>query len=190
MRSFIAPFIRALAVLALLAAAMPANACESEMFQAFREIAGSWQVFRDGRLAGDLEMRPVADGCAMLEDWQTVEGVKAVALHWPGPAETETPEAAVEEATGLSAEESDAPETVLHQVYVDSNGWSIRADGSISEGVLVYEGTVMEDGQELVLRATLRGIGSDEIVHVGEMSTDAGETWQDSFTLVYRRKAK
>lgn len=153
------------------------------------QLAGNWNVFRGGERAGRLRMHPVAGGCAMLEDWQTVEGVKAVALHWSGPADTETPAAIIEDMTDDAApgDGDEAVETLLHQVYVDSNGWSIRADGRISEGVLVYEGRIMEDGQELVLRATLRGLGSDEIVHVGEVSTDEGETWQDSFRLVYRR---
>ncbi|HEX7046050.1 MAG TPA: hypothetical protein VF275_00565 [Gammaproteobacteria bacterium] len=180
-------FLCALTISTVFAAPVSAAACSNPMFEAFRQLAGNWQVFRDGELAGKLAMRSVAGGCAMLEEWQTIEGVKAVALHWP---ETVTEGSMTVDGETLEMPASDVtPETVLQQVYVDSNGWSIRADGSISEGVLVYEGNIMEDGQELVLRATLRGLGSDEIVHVGEVSTDAGETWQDSFTLIYKRAA-
>lgn len=185
-------FLCAMTIGTLLAAPVSA-ACNNPMFEAFRQLAGNWQVFRGGELAGELTMRPVAGGCAMLEEWQTVEGVTAVALHWPETALVSGAVVADEIPAGeiLQAPADDeVPETVLQQVYVDSNGWSIRADGSISEGVLVYEGEIIEDGQELVLRATLRGLGSDEIVHVGEVSTDAGETWQDSFTLIYRRTVR
>lgn len=177
---------------AMLLLALPFSAaagCDGEMFQAMKQFAGTWQVYRKGELAGEWKMRAVAGGCAMLEEWRTVEGVTAVGLHWPARTmEENAPGKAVEENFPQEAAgETETPEPLLHQVYVDSNGWFIRADGSISEGVLVYEGKVMEGGEELVLRATLRGLGSDEIVHVGELSADAGETWQDSFTLIYRR---
>lgn len=173
--------------LVLMMLAVPAQACDGEIFQAFRQLAGKWQVFRDGALAGRLEMRPVAGGCAMLEDWRTAEGVHATALHWAGPAEDATETDTVEDVLAAPETGDAAPAMILHQVYVDSTGWSIRADGSIEDGKLVYEGHVTEDGQELVLRATLHGLGSDEIVHVGETSGDAGETWQQGFTLTYRR---
>jgi len=171
----------------LLMLAVPAHACEGEMFEAFRQLAGKWQVFRDGKPAGQLEMRPVAGGCALLEDWRTTEGVRATALHWTGPADDASETDTVEDVLATPENGEAMPATILHQVYIDSTGWSIRADGSIEDGKLVYEGRVVEDGQELVLRATLHGLGSDEIVHVGETSLDAGETWQEGFTLTYRR---
>ena len=79
---------------------------------------------------------------------------------------------------------------VLKQVYIDSTGWFIRAEGKLArENVIVYEGETTRDEKVLRLRATMHGLGTDEIVHINDISEDDGATWRRASTFKYRRAA-
>lgn len=161
-------FIRLMfSMLALLP--MPATACGNAAFNRLALLVGEWQVFRDDASAGEFALRRGAGDCALVEQWKTVDGKSAIGLHWVEPDPQNADEAA----------------TILRQVYVDSTGWFIHADGAIAGNALVYTGNAMEDDEPVLLRVTLHGLGTNRIVHIGDVSRDGGETWNHVSTLIY-----
>ena len=164
----------ALALLLAALAPLPLHACESEAFEKLRHLVGRWEVYRDERLIGKLVVQPAAGNCALLEQWRASDGTEAIAMHWTEPGEPEEDEAA-------------APARVLRQVYVDASGWVVKAKAYVENGALVYEGPATIEGKDVVLRATLHGLGENEIVHIGDVSKDDGMTWQRISTMKYRR---
>lgn len=149
-----------------------AQACEGEAFTALKQLAGDWEIARDGAPFGELHMRSTAGGCALIEAWIGADGTTATAMHWPEPVTKDDGET----------------EHVLKQVYVDSTGWFIHAQARLArENVLVYEGETVRDEKALRLRATLHGLGTDAIVHINDVSEDDGATWRRTSTFKYRR---
>lgn len=170
MRAHVRQSLRAVCVSLVASLPLPVLACEGDAFEALTKLVGHWDVFRDGVRVGEFRLSEAAGGCALIEQ-STLEGRSAAGLHWLEPAE--------------DGEEDGA--TVLRQVYVESNGWFIHAEGEIIDNALVYVGEAKWDGEPVTLRATLQGIGSDEITHISDASTDDGESWNYVSTLTYRR---
>ena len=167
--------LRSLLILPVMLTALaspPVHACTGEAFEMLRELVGRWEVYRNERMTGQLIVQPAAAGCALLEQWRAVDGGKAVAMHWTEPGE---------------AEGDEPVPRILKQVYVDDTGWLIKASAHVENGALVYEGPATIEGTDVVLRATLHGLGGNEIVHIGDVSKDGGATWQRMSTMQYRR---
>lgn len=162
----------ALRILLMLLVMFPlvADACDNATFAKLKRLAGDWQVTRNGHTAGVLQFREGSGGCAIIEEWTAADGTRATALHWPDPV--------VDEETPAG----------VHQVYVDNNGWVMQASGHLEKNVLIYSGETTIAGEDVMLRATLHGIGSDSIVHIGDVSKDGGVTWERISTLHYYRK--
>lgn len=157
---------------ASLVSCMPAAACEGEAFDLLKRLAGDWTVTRDDAAFGELRMRATAGGCALIEEWIAADGTRATAMHWPEQI----------------ANDDGEMTTVLKQIYVDSTGWLIHAEGKLArDNVLVYEGETVRDERTLRLRATLHGLGTDAIVHINDVSEDDGATWRRASTFKYRR---
>lgn len=157
---------------ALFALSAPALACENAAFAALKLLAGDWEVARDGAPYGELHLRATAGGCALVEEWTAADGTAAAAMHWP------------ERIVNDAGEPTDA----LRQVYIDSTGWLIHAEGRlVRDNILVYEGETVRDEKTLRLRATLHGLGSDAIVHINDVSEDGGATWHRASVFNYRR---
>lgn len=111
----------------------------------------------------------------MLEIWTASDGTQASGLYW---AEAVEPE-----------EEGDPVQIVLHQVYVESSGWRMRAEGHFEGDVPIITGPTQMQGTDVLLRATLHGIGSNHVVHITDFSTGDGGSWQRLATLHYYRAA-
>lgn len=163
---------------ALAPSATAAGECRNAALLFVAQLAGTWQVSRDGQIVGELSMQPAAGGCALIEYWQGADGTQANALHW-----SEAPS----EAAAAGNADDDARREPLRQVYVDSTGWAVKAEGRIENGVLVYQGETERNGGKVLLRAVMHGLGTDRIVHIGEVSTDGGASWQRVSTLRYER---
>lgn len=147
--------------------------CAGAAFSTLQQMTGTWHVTKKGEPLGTLTVRNSAGGCAVIEEWQAVNGSRAAALHW-----------AEKPADDLQTESSTA---VLHQIYIDDTGWVMRADGRIDADTLIYEGEATLNGEDVILRATFHGLGSDTLVHAGDISKDNGASWQRMSTLHYRR---
>lgn len=173
MRGHVRQILCAVCVSLVATLPLPALACEGDAFEALAELVGRWDVFRDGVRVGEFQLSESAGGCALIEQ-STLEGRSAAGLHWLEPAEDGEEEAMM----------------VLRQVYVESTGWFIHAEGKLVDNTLVYVGSAEQDGEPVMLRATLQGIGSEEITHVSDISTDGGESWTYVSTLTYRRTSE
>ncbi|HEX7030209.1 MAG TPA: hypothetical protein VF254_06405 [Gammaproteobacteria bacterium] len=162
---------------ALLLVIPPASfaACGSPAFDLLENLAGRWEVSRNGQVIGRLTVQREAGECALLEKWEATDGVEAVAMHWTEPAADDKPD------------DGEPPARVLKQVYVEDSGWVIEAEAYVENGALVYEGPATVEGEDVVLRAVLHGLGTDRIVHVGDVSLDGGDTWRRIDSMVYRR---
>lgn len=158
----------------LLALPLPLAACENAAFEKLQNLAGRWLVHRDGEVIGKAHVQREAGDCVLLEKWQSADGTDAVTMHWTEPGET--------------TEEGEAKKTrVLRQTFVDNSGWVMHADATVENDAIVYEGETTIEGKDVVLRATLHGLGSDEIVQIGDVSKDGGKTWQRMDSMTWRR---
>ena len=169
MKVSIALLITALASLPL--AASTAD-CDNEAFALLEHLAGEWRVSRDERTIGELDVQATAGGCALVENWIAADGTRASTLHWSEQRDNDADE---------------EPVFVLRQVYVDSTGWVMKAEGHVENGVLIYQGDTEIKGEAVSLRATMHGLGSDEIVHISDLSKDGGANWQRVSTMRYQR---
>ena len=151
-----------------------AQACDNTAFELLSTLTGEWQVTRKGESLGKMSISEAAGGCALVEQWSAADGTRATALHW---SETPAPE----------DDEEVEPKPILKQVYVDSTGWVMQADGEVKDDVLVWSGETVLEGEDVRLRNTVHGLGTDTIVHIGDISKDDGETWQRISSLRYKR---
>lgn len=151
----------------------PLFACGNAAFELLGQLAGRWEVLRNDETIGRLHFQREAGECVLLEKWMASDGSSAVAMHWTEPA----PDDAGDEPPGR----------VLRQLYVDNTGWMVKAAGHLENGALVYEGPAVVNGEDVVVRAVLHGLGTDQVVHIADISKDGGDNWQRIGSMTYRR---
>lgn len=149
----------------------PPPACDGKEFQAFDFWVGDWDVrpaaAPDGEPTARSIIKRAAGGCAVLESWQPKQGrwgVSLNALHDDGR---------------------------WHQRWVGGGGEIVEFVGGPNEdGEMVLEGVwpgAAGPGSEPIVRMTFTRLEDGSVRQHGEQSTDEGETWSDSFDLIYSK---
>jgi len=144
-----------------------ASPCEAAEHRAFDFWIGEWEVRGpDGGLVGHNRIRPILDGCVLLEEWSSAGG-----------------------STGKSFNLYDRSTGRWHQTWVDSNGLLLEIEGGLdASGAMVLEGsTVSPQGGETRQRITWTPTKNGTVRQVWESSGDGGATWKPVFDGLYVR---
>lgn len=147
-----------------------ARPCENDSrWRQFDFWIGEWDVFAAaGHKAGENTIEKVANGCALLENWQGVNG-----------------------ATGRSLNYFDISEAKWKQVWVDSRGEVMYYSGNFIDGAMRFEGYAPQlDGTKKFYRMSITPQENGDVHQLIEESLDAGKSWHVWFDGLYKRKAR
>ena len=166
--------ISAAAALLIAQAAAPATpplppSCETERHAAFDFWVGEWEVYPNGRdeQVGNSRIERVSAGCAILENWMPLQGREGKSL------------TAFDPETGR-----------WHQLWIGGQPGRVFFDGGPVDGAMVLTGYWGKDreGTPQLVRMTYSVQEDGSVRQYGQASADHGQTWRDSFDLIYRRK--
>ena len=149
------------------AQAPPQPTCDGPEYRQFDFWIGEWDVTVQGRPAGRSSITSQEKGCIIHEQWTGAGG-----------------------GTGQSMNFYDRIDGKWHQVWVASNGSVLRFRGGLENGSLAYaaEGT-RPDGAKIRHRLVFTPNPDGTVRQHWMSSSDDGQTWQDSFDGLYRRRA-
>ncbi|WP_340586123.1 hypothetical protein [Erythrobacter alti] len=165
------------ALLLLQEAAAPAPAtpvppppCAAEEYQAFDFWVGEWNVTANGsdQQVATSRIEKLGNGCAIQENWMPLIG-----------------------GGGTSISTLEANSGTWHQLWVGSSPGRVFFEGGPVDGAMVltgYWGTDSEGVAQLI-RMTYTARNDGTVRQHGEVSTDHGANWSDSFDFIYTRQA-
>ncbi|MEW6705823.1 MAG: hypothetical protein AB1430_13340 [Pseudomonadota bacterium] len=149
--------------------AQPQPACAAAEHRQFDFWIGTWEVTTpDGKVAGENRIEAIANGCALLENWQGRSGF-----------------------SGKSVNIFDRLDRRWHQEWVDSSGLRLTLAGRWAEGRMLMEGTlpnVDKPGQTVQHRISWTPAADGSVRQLWETSADGGKTWNVAFDGKYVRK--
>lgn len=145
-------------------------ACTSAEHRAFDFWIGEWQAFVTGtdQLAGLSTIRQEDDGCVITEHWRSQRT----------------------SFTGRSLNIYDSQKKHWEQFWVDSSGDMTHFIGNpTSEGMQLTAEDDNAAGQPAPVfnRMTFTRNADGTVRQHGQVSTDRGKTWSDSYDFTYRR---
>ncbi len=150
-------------------------ACDSAAHADFDFWVGQWDVYPNIKdpaqapLIAHSRIEKLYAGCAVRENWMPLKGGGGGSLNSLDPA------------TGR-----------WHQVWIGSQpGW-VEFDGGLTGDKMVLTGFwrgVNGPEQDGLIRMSYTPIDRETVRQHGEISTDQGLSWSDSFDFIYRRAA-
>jgi hypothetical protein len=149
-------------------AAQPGSACAAAEHRQFDFWVGSWTVTdTTGGVLGTNEIRPAANGCALLEQWQGAAGVTGISTSFFEPA------------TGR-----------WNQLWVGGGGVILRLEGELRDGVMQLTGTGERATPDGAVRDRIRWqpLPDGSVEQVWLISRDGGESWAGIFRGRYRKR--
>ena len=167
------------AVLALFAQAgtalpsAPPPPCSAPAYAAFDFWVGDWDVYPNAKdpakasLVAHSKIERLYSDCAVRENWMPLKG--------PGGGSFSN----YEPATGR-----------WHQTWLSAQPGRTEFDGGMAGNTMVLTGwwaNVNGPGKDGLVRMSYAPIDRDTVRQYGEVSTDHGLTWTDSFDYIYRR---
>ncbi len=144
------------------------NPCTSEEAHQFDFWLGEWDVYHTvaDTIIGHNVITPVANGCALLENWTGATGF-----------------------TGTSINKYNFSTKMWEQMWVDVSGSTLHIKGVYKDGKMVLEneqpagkgkGTVKN-------KITYYNNPNGTVRQHWEFSNDQGKTWQNAFDGLYRK---
>ncbi|HEY4613334.1 MAG TPA: tetratricopeptide repeat protein [Bacteroidota bacterium] len=133
---------------------------------------GEWSVVtlqgQQGRPAGTSVIQQIAEGCGILENWQS------------GGAGL----------TGKSLNFYDQNAGKWYQYWVGPGGGATRYSGVYKDGAMRFETEPFQNlnGQTMRLRLTFFNIDANTVRQFAESTTDDGKTWTVNYDFKYVRK--
>ena len=167
----LAAFLLAAAQTATPPAPAPAPpACATPQFRQFDFWVGAWDVYPTGtdRLVAHSLIERRYNGCAIRENWMPLRG------------------------QGGGSFSAWRPETGhWRQTWVDSSGAWVEFTGGMEGNAMVLTGpwAGAANGQDGIVRMRYSRDANGSVRQHGQVSTDNGATWTDSFDFTYRPAA-
>ena len=143
-----------------------ADAVKSHQFDFW---IGEWEVTANGVVAGYNRIEPIMDGCALQENWQSVDGTSGVSLNYYDPRDDQ-----------------------WHQYWLWQNGTTLPLlSGRFTDGKMLLSGKGKNGKGEMVhSRITWTDNPDGTVRQLWEISKDSEKTWQVVFDGLYRKKPK
>ena len=141
--------------------------CPGPEHRQFDFWLGEWDVYDEaGALVGHNHIYPVLEGCALSENWTSVNG-----------------------SPGKSYNFYDTAENKWHQTWIDQSGGALYLDGGLVDGSMVLSGLrPTEQGGTETHRITWRLLKDGSVIQHWQSSSDGKTQWQDVFVGYYRKK--
>ena len=145
------------------------NACDDPKVHEFDFWIGSWTVYKKGTdtIVGYNEIKPVADGCSLLESYRTSRSnYKGNSLNKYNPI------------TGK-----------WQQFWVDNRGMTLSIEGSFKDDKMIMENEEKNrDGTSTNNRITWFKNADGTVRQFWEQSNDKRKTWKVAFDGLYIKK--
>ena len=145
----------------------PPPACEGKDFREFDFWIGKWIVRKpDGTHVGNSEITRESKGCAIRENWTSLNGFSGVSINY--------------------YDESDRQ---WHQDWVGGDGMILHLHGGLDDGAMVLI------GETKTAKGTTKNCISYRMMPDGKMkqewttSDDQGKTWETAFVGIYERQS-
>ncbi len=141
--------------------------CNTPAYRVLDFWIGSWKVVtgEDQRQVGKNSINRILNGCAIIENWQSLAGGKGKSLFYYHDVEKTWKQVWITDNEGLKEK---------HLIGVLENG-AVRFQGELR----LPEGGIVLD------RTTLIPLEENRVRQLIEQSTDGGETWQVGFDALY-----
>jgi hypothetical protein len=138
--------------------------CSHEKSREFNFWIGEWDVYSNGDLAGTNSIRPILDGCVLLESWSGARGSAGSSFNFYNPQSGK-----------------------WQQFWVWRNGTTLELEGEYGDGKMILEGvSVGREGNEVHNRITWYD-NEDGTVRQHWETRNRGETWETAFDGLYRK---
>jgi hypothetical protein len=150
--------------------APPPPACATPQHRQFDFWVGSWDVYATGtdRLVAHSLIERRYNGCAIRENWMPLQGQGGGSFSaWrPGASRWQ-------------------------QTWVESTGTWVEFSGGMDGNAMVLTGpwAGAANGQDGIVRMRYSPEANGAVRQHGQVSTDNGATWTDSFDFTYRPAA-
>ncbi len=141
-------------------------ACPESEYRLFDFWIGEWDVFANGTKAGENSIKPILDGCALLETWNGAAGGKGTSLNYYNPKTKR-----------------------WNQYWVWQNGNPLGLlEGEFKDGKMVL-GSAIDgpDGTKIHHRITWTANQDGTVRQLWESSAD-GLAWKIVFDGLYKKK--
>lgn len=151
--------------------ASPPPACDSAQHRQFDFWVGRWDVYPTGKdqLVAHSLIEKLYAGCTVRENWMPLKGGGGGSLNMYDPSDQQ-----------------------WHQTWHDSSNARVVFDGALSDGKMVLTGPwkgVNGPGTDGIVRMTYSREAGGSVRQHGEVSTDKGATWSNSFDFTYKPSA-
>ncbi len=152
-------------------AAPPPPACATPEHRQFDFWVGAWDVYPTGtdRLVAHSLIERRYDGCAIRENWMPLRGQGGGSFSAWRPATRS-----------------------WRQTWVDSSGGWVEFTGGMEGGAMVLTGpwAGVANGRDGIVRMRYTREANGTVRQHGQVSTDNGATWTNSFDFTYRPAAR
>ncbi len=138
--------------------------CSSPEYRQFDFWIGDWEVKdANGKVVGFNKILPILDGCALSENWTSVNG-----------------------NPGVSTNFYDKSTKQWHQTWIDNSGGSLYLNGKLIDGVMVL--TDKAENSDSIQKISWTLLDDGRVKQHWQSSKNKGETWADVFVGFYERK--
>jgi len=145
--------------------------CDSKEAHQFDFWIGDWDVYATGTetIIGHNTITPIANGCAVLENWTGGGG-----------------------SIGSSINKFNFATKVWEQMWVDNSGSSLHIKGVYADAKMVLENEqpARKGNGTVKNKITYCNNADGTVRQHWEFSTDQGKTWQSSFDGLYKKVKK
>ena len=141
----------------------PAAACSLSSHHELDFWIGDWTVTEHGKPAGTNRIDALLTGCALLENWSGVGGLKGNSLNF-----------------------YDSSRRLWQQTWIDSSGSALNLEGHFIDGHMTL--TSLKPGVLSADRITWTPGKDGSVRQLWEHTDDAGKTWSTSFDGLYVRR--
>jgi hypothetical protein len=145
------------------------NARPCELLPEYRQFdfwVGDWDVSAGGQIAGENSIQRVVEGCILLENWTSVAGGSGKSINYYDPGKRK-----------------------WIQIWVDSGGGLVEAEGELEDGSMDFRGKhTYRDGRVEQYRMKFTPLEDGKVRQFIEQSRDGGETWYVWFDGTYTKK--
>lgn len=126
---------------------------------------GEWDVTINGQKVGSSSVKPIEDGCVILEAWSGGGGQTGKSMNFYNP---------------VSAK--------WRQTYVGNTLGIWEMSGEYRDGAMRFEGELYTaPASKVITRMTFFNLGPDKVRQLGENSADEGKTWTSVWDAIYTR---
>ena len=135
-------------------------------YQQFDFWVGEWEVTSGGQTAGENRIEKLVKGCMLLENWTSAGGGSGKSINYFDPGKRK-----------------------WVQVWMDSSGGLIEAEGGLVDGSMDFRGTnTLRDGRVEQYRMKFTPLEGGKVRQFIEQSKDDGESWYVWFDGTYSLK--